>query len=222
LFPRGYRKSKPRAGSEFDARSEEDARRKQLNEFRSSVLFSALAAEAYVNEFLARFLTGRDLDAVDRMSTVDKYVVGTHLATGETLFSRDTQPAQTIGELFKLRHKLVHPKPGYGPPPPIDGFFRHQESEYMTEYTAPEASRFLTAVAAGATILVKRAFPDGPIDFPATIIYLGQRAIDSYASELKGLPDRTAEEPEDLLAVALRGMAERQIEREASQTRRSR
>jgi len=38
--------------------------------------FAALAAEAYVNEFLATMLDSGDFRAVDRLPTVEKYVVG--------------------------------------------------------------------------------------------------------------------------------------------------
>ncbi len=73
---------------------------------RRSVLFSALAAEAYVNEFLAHHLGGQDLAAIDRMTTVNKYVIGIRLATGEAIFSREAEPVQTISALFKHRDKL--------------------------------------------------------------------------------------------------------------------
>jgi hypothetical protein len=79
---------------------------------RSSVLFSALAADAYVNEFLGFYLSGRDLEAIDRQNPRDKYATGTKLASGATVFERGEEPLQTLGELFKLRDKLVHPKPG--------------------------------------------------------------------------------------------------------------
>lgn len=95
------------------------ARRTHLAQCRTATLFAALSAEAYVNEFLAAHLKGNDLKAVDRMSPVDKYVLGTKLAYGESLFFRDREPFPVINELFKLRNQLVHPKPGFGPAGPL-------------------------------------------------------------------------------------------------------
>ena len=38
-----------------------------------AVLFSALAAEAYVNEFIAAKMPPKDVEALDRLPTPDKY-----------------------------------------------------------------------------------------------------------------------------------------------------
>ena len=62
------------------------ARHKHMTHCRNAVLFAALAAESYVNEFLGVFLDGQDREAVDRLSPVNKYVLGTKLASGEALF----------------------------------------------------------------------------------------------------------------------------------------
>ncbi len=92
------------------------ARTARRRSARNAALFSALAAEAYVNEFLAAYLAGDDLATVDRWPTVDKYVKGTRRAfDGAQLFWRGVEPMPTIRRLFKLRDQLVHPKPGYEP-----------------------------------------------------------------------------------------------------------
>lgn len=82
---------------------------------RTSALFAALAAESYVNEFLAAALPPRDLDALDRLSTPEKYIAAVRAAIGGYLFTRGEEPHNSIVELFNLRRKLVHPKPGFGP-----------------------------------------------------------------------------------------------------------
>jgi len=194
LFSRAFR-ADPNPTGTFVAVAVSDAKTKQLDALRSAVLFSALAAEAYVNEFLARFLRGRDYEAVERMGTVNKYVIGTRLALGESLFMRTRNPAQTIEELFKLRHKLVHPKPGYAPPPG-PGIITHQDPEF----TPKMAAKSICMVAAAAAIMVRRAYPEHPFDFPANLVWDDSELIIDYASQVnRGLPERTAEAPEELL-----------------------
>jgi hypothetical protein len=89
-------------------------RRAQLS--RRAILFAAFAAESFANEFLSMFFVGRTATTLDRLSTVEKLVIGPKLALGCDLFDRGTQPLQDIRTLFGLRDILVHPKPGRGLP----------------------------------------------------------------------------------------------------------
>jgi hypothetical protein len=41
------------------------------------MLFAAFAAEAYINEFIAEHFAGKDYEALEKLSTVDKYVLAT-------------------------------------------------------------------------------------------------------------------------------------------------
>lgn len=86
------------------------AQTRQLGLARTSILFSALAAEAYVNRFLNDNLKAADFDAIEKMPTIEKYVLGTEFALKRKVFARNQEPAQSVGALFKLRHDLVHPK----------------------------------------------------------------------------------------------------------------
>lgn len=81
---------------------------------RSSVLFAALAAEAFANELLDELLPSADFDALDKLQTPEKLLIGTRLAAGESPLSRGTQPMQGLVQLFKIRNRLVHAKPQGG------------------------------------------------------------------------------------------------------------
>jgi hypothetical protein len=155
---------------------------------RTAILFAALSAEAYINEFLARHLVGRDLAAVDRLPTVDKYVVGTRLVLGEVVFDRAHEPAQTIAMLFKVRDKLVHPKPGFGPHlNPLDAV---QERETM--FTPDAAGRYIAFVAAATTVLGRQR--GSKLDMTADVIWFGRNVIFEYAARAtRALPRATAE-----------------------------
>jgi hypothetical protein len=79
---------------------------------RNSILFSAFAAEAYVNGFLSERLSKADFEAIDRLSTAEKYAVGVSYAQRAQAFERGSEPAQTLKRLFDARNALAHPKPG--------------------------------------------------------------------------------------------------------------
>src|SRR4051812_42741133 len=49
---------------------------------RSSILFSAFAAEAYVNGFLRQHLADPDFTTIDKLPTVEKYALITRLVAG--------------------------------------------------------------------------------------------------------------------------------------------
>jgi hypothetical protein len=130
---------------------------RQINFARTSILFSALAAEAYINAALADKLDDSDFEGIDRLRTVDKYIFGSSIAFGRSLFERSREPAQSIGELFKLRNRLVHAKP------------RTLRVDRTTladprykDFNPPSAARHLTAVAEAAGILAEAGdkYPD--------------------------------------------------------------
>lgn len=79
---------------------------------RRSLLFAAFAAEAYVNRFLWNEFSGRDREVLDRLATVEKYVLLPRLASGVELIPRGRALEQQLRWLFHRRNELVHPKPG--------------------------------------------------------------------------------------------------------------
>lgn len=88
----------------------------RVNLSRTSILNSAFAAEAAVNEFIAARCAGADRQAIDRLRTPDKVSIAPRLALGINLFPRGAEPLTSLEELFDLRNDLVHPKPGAGYP----------------------------------------------------------------------------------------------------------
>jgi hypothetical protein len=117
---------------------------------RTSMLFSAFAAEAFINQFLYDKLdSSADRQSIDRLPTVEKYVLGTRLATGQEIFDRGAEPIQTIAALFRVRDSLVHSRPTARQDRPS---VFDDPPEYGT--TNPkEAARAIVAVANAAATL---------------------------------------------------------------------
>lgn len=152
---------------------------------RHPVLFAALAAEGYVNEFLAGHLSRSDLKSVDRLSTVDKYLFGPQIAIGQCLFSRDDAVVEPIKRLFQLRNKLAHPQPGYGPNGfPLDPAW---DDDYAPSATIP----LIRAVAEASEILAKNAavrLPEDSSRIVAILILGGQPVLDSFIGRNQRCP----------------------------------
>lgn len=89
-----------------------DAAAQRTNYSRTSMLYSAFAAEAFINEFIDAHFTGEDFRSLDKLSTVDKFVIAPQLILGERIFDRGKTPLNDIAQLFKYRDGWVHPKPG--------------------------------------------------------------------------------------------------------------
>ena len=78
---------------------------------RICILFAALAAEAYVNGFMALVLTADALAELDREPSARKYVLAPEHATGEAQLDLSRAPLQVLTELFKRRDRIVHARP---------------------------------------------------------------------------------------------------------------
>ncbi len=189
------------------------ARQNRVQSCWTAVIFAALAAEAYVNEFLASKLDAKkDRDGLDRLSTVDKYVLGTRVAyPEETLFRRDDEVIPTLAELFGLRNKLVHPKPGFAPSkllaPP-------GEFEGLVE--PPKVAHYIVMVAGAAVLLMRRAYPDRPLDVPADMIWFGRTVILEYGKRATKLPALGAASPAPLFKQAVDRLRKNAAERRTS------
>lgn len=84
----------------------------RLTGARLSLMFSAFAAEAYINRFLHNRLSGGDLKtALNIRPPAEKFAAGTRLALGQTLFPRDEEIYEKLKALFTLRNRLVHARP---------------------------------------------------------------------------------------------------------------
>jgi len=92
-----------------------NAYNRRLHFLRSTVLFAALSAEAFANELLDELLSSADFEALDKLPTPDKLLVGTQLAAaGKSPLERGAQPLQDLTLLCKTRNRLVHARPQGG------------------------------------------------------------------------------------------------------------
>lgn len=157
--------------------------RMQMHFARNCILFSAFAAEAYVNGFLSERLSGSDFDAVDRLPTIDKYVVGVAYAEGTTVFRRNANPGQALKVLFELRNALVHPKPGKQ----ID----------LAKVSPYGAAKYLVSVAQAARELSVRG---GEFDLISLLLETNAAKLVSWGRKWNSqIPAVDAPEPPDLL-----------------------
>ena len=169
--------------------AQHDAAEQRIRFSRNAMLFAAFAAEAYVNEFNTQRFGGKDYEAVEKLSTVDKYVLAPRLALGRELFPRDREPLQRLRALFKHRDMLVHPKPEKGLPDSIraTGYPRVFEADPV--YNPREAAAMVVAVAQAADTLVREGQLGSGFDAHAYVVIRGRAALERYASAAtKGLP----------------------------------
>jgi hypothetical protein len=173
------------------------ARDLRLQHLRATVLFTALAAEGYANEFLATFLSGRALEGADRLSTVDKFVLGPRLAGLESPIEYGREPGSALVELFKTRNELVHtsPQPGV--------YAIEMEKDEARPYEPQCAARYLIQVARAAVLLHAQR-DDNPIMFPAGRVWKQRSILENHVEVIgRGLleiPSRDSEPLRDLMA----------------------
>jgi hypothetical protein len=118
---------------------------------RRSLLFAAFAAEAYANDFLYERWSGQDREALQKLSTVDKYVLLSQLADRGVELGRGTDLVREIKWLFKRRDELVHAAPS------------GDDLTYKPENHNPRmAANCIVAVSEAASKLFGEA-PDGSV-----------------------------------------------------------
>lgn len=166
-----------------------NARNARLRYLRASVLFSALAAEALANEFLAASLRRREIGALDRLRTPDKLLLGPRLCGQEDVLRSGGEPHASLVALFKVRNELVHPKPGR-----FAGYIRpggHGTDEKL--YGPEQAVRYLVAVA-HAALLLHPLRPDRPFRMPFLDIYEQRRVLEEHLEStgrrISDIPDQ--------------------------------
>ena len=152
------------------------ARGRRLDFARTSILFSAIAAEAYINAFIFDHFLESDRQALDRLRTVDKYMIAPRLLEDGPTFRRGREPLTSLTELFDLRNGLVHPKPE----------LRLRSTETFPveprgfDRLNPEvAARMVVAVATASLTLTM--WPDGkPTDMTAVLLWQGRHKVRAY------------------------------------------
>lgn len=119
-----------------------DAGNRRLRFLRASVIFAALAVEAYANGLIEELLTTTEAKALDRLPTVDKLLIGPRLAGMRSGMERGHQPIQALSELIRARNRLVHPRRGeHG------AYLQYLDEVDERTYGPKQAGRFILAVA---------------------------------------------------------------------------
>jgi len=157
------------------------ARRARIRATRTAVLFAALAAESYVNEFLNAHGV---LDKWDREPTHRKYLKGTAEAYGSPLFFADREAYPIIVDLFKLRDRLVHPKPGFG----VAGTTGEPDANFARLFAMGKVAEYVVMVGGSAELLMRRAYGFDSVEVIGTAIWRGRPVIRNYAKRHARLP----------------------------------
>jgi hypothetical protein len=155
-----------------------DASNRRLRSLRSVPIFAALALEAFANDFLAELLSPADAIAVDRLTTLDKLLLGPRIAGASSTLTRDAEPLQTIKKLLHVRNRLVHARAsGYSP-------FTHSLTDRDESDFGPIAcGRYLLRSAEVIALLDALCQPPHTVGLS---IYLSQapQVIDEYISSI--------------------------------------
>lgn len=142
---------------------------------RRSLLFAAFAAEAYANEFLFARWEASDRDALQRLPTVEKYVLLSQLDGHAGKLTRDKDPIQRIKWLFQRRDELVHAAP------------KDKDLTYDPENHNPlMAAKCIVAVGDAASTLFAEAVPGSVL---SQVLVERQRLLDYGACATNALPD---------------------------------
>lgn len=173
------------------------AHHRRLSFLRNTVLFSALAAEAYANEFLAQLLIPADADAVDRLKTPDKLLLGPRLAGLDPPLSRGAEPHQQLVKVAKTRDKLVHSRAS------SPSAYAHTVDEEDQLLVGPRAaSDALYAVAVTMTLL-EPLTPVPHVIGPAGLISEHRIVLDSFmrilGDQINAVPGKENPPPIHLL-----------------------
>jgi hypothetical protein len=160
----------------------------QRNHCLTATLYAAFAAEAFVNNFLEVHdlkskVTVSQFKKLDFGSTFNKYVEGVTVAY-EPLFAPDDEVMPSISELFRVRNKLVHPRPGIGPPVAY-----RPDPSWRGMYPVGKIATWLIAVAGAAESMDMRCYGFDYHSFPAALIWHGGSIVAEVAGKSDPLPD---------------------------------
>jgi hypothetical protein len=157
------------------------ARRARNRAARNAVLFAAFAGEACVNEFLAAHGI---LETWDRRPTTVKFLEGTEKAYGSPLFFADREAYPVLVELYGLRDRLVHPKPGFG----VEGIHFAAGADYEALFELPTIAEYIVMVGGAADLLIPRAYGMNKVDVVGASVWRGRLVIRDYAERNRAMP----------------------------------
>jgi hypothetical protein len=162
----------------------------QRNYCLTATLFAAFAAEAFVNNFLEVHdlrskVSASQYKRIDWGSTYMKYVTGVKLAY-DALFEDGDEVMPAIAELFEVRHKLVHPRPGIGPPVAY-----MPDPSWRSMYPPTKVAEWLVAVAGAAELMEVRCYGFDYNSIPAALIWHARQIVQDIAAQTEPLPNPT-------------------------------
>lgn len=187
---------------------------RRLGLLRSTVLFTALAVEAYANEFLEDAVSSADAHVLDRLAAPEKLLFGSRLAGVEPALDRGRQPLQRLIKLAEARNALVHPR-RVGPK--SIGAFPHNVTARDRELIGPRAAADYVIAAAQAMVLLEPCRPAAMLGDFASAIVEGCAALDEHVEllgdDIVALPERDSPGPPSLLVELHRRRATRRRRR---------
>ena len=178
-----------------------DAGNRRLARLKASVIFSALAAEAYANEFLTATCAAADAAAVDRLPTSEKVLLAPRLSGSTSVLERGKEPHQTISRLFKVRNLLVHPTAQGYSALVLDDLTDRDEADLGPA----AAGEYLVAVAR-MIVMLDGLRDDFRLNGEAVLLSeeaeAVRRFVDAMGSRISEIPSEDIPEPADLLSAA--------------------
>lgn len=141
---------------------------------RRALLFAAFAAEAYANDCLYERWRGKDRDALQKLSTVDKYVFLPTLAGATDVLDRGREPLQKVRWLFQRRDELVHAAP------------KGRDLTYDPDNHNPRAAVQSIVAVADAVVALNGGAPDGSV--LSRVVAHRQALLDSGERAASAIP----------------------------------
>ena len=172
----------------------------RLWHLRTAVLYAALSAEAYANEFLAHVLTPGEIQEVDRMPVIEKLSKGPSWADLTSPLSRGTAPLQAVQQLIDLRDALAHPRPGQ-----IPAHAASVTAEDEKRLGPPAVGRYIVAVAQVMELLDDLRPP--PVFYRSGRLLAQhpevlQQHLHQVGETILRVPQESADRPIDLFELA--------------------
>jgi hypothetical protein len=164
----------------------------------TATLFTAFAAEAFVNDFLDVHLRsqvpGQKFSRIDRWPTLREYLTAVPVAYGP-LFTDSERDGVIphLKTLFEVRNALVHARPGIWPP-----MAWMADPSWRSQYSATAVARWLTAVAGAADAIEMRSYGFDYFSIAGTAIWQGRQLVVERAAWANTLPPHDSPDPTPL------------------------
>lgn len=164
----------------------------------ASAAISSIARELALG-FLEAALPARDAQALDRLVTTEKLLIGSRLVGVEPPLDRGRLPLQRLFALFEVRNALVHPRRSGAK---SISAYSHNVTEQDKELVGPKAAASYIVAVAELTVRLEPYMPRRSFIGEATTIVKHRAVLDAHrkllGDEILVVPD-----PEDAAPVPL-------------------